>query len=284
MHLGIGCAIENLVVGATAQGLLAVPALFPSPGDATLAARVVLSGGDTAPSEHLAMIVRRHTNRGPYDRARLTAEVEDALRRQRRHPDTSLVVFDASSLVGRAFSEAIVLSTEALLGDEVFMRATDAWFRWTPREVEANRDGPSLACAGLSPTVRVAAQLGARPSEASFRRSWLASTRDVHLASAGAFGAIGVRDPARPEQLLEAGRLWQRVHLEATRLGIALQPLDQWLEVLDRAGQRGSAAPFTPRADFVPPGHQPVMMFRAGRPLRTALASARRPLDDVILP
>jgi hypothetical protein len=244
---------------------------------------VSLTGGDRAPSEHLDLILRRHTNRGPYHPARLTSQVEDALRRQQRHPDTSLVIFEASSVVGRAFSDAILASTEALLGDEVFMRATDAWFRWTPREISAHRDGPSLACAGLSPALRVAAQLGPRQSEERFRQSWLASTRDVHLASAAAFGVIGVRDPARPEQLVEAGRLWQRVHLEATRHGLGLQPLDQWLEVLDRARQRGSALPFAPGVAFASPGHAPVMMFRAGLPMREALPSARRPLDDVLL-
>lgn len=283
MHLGIGCALENLVVGATGQGLLAVPDLFPSRSDATLAARVSLTGDDRAPSEHLDLIRRRHTNRGPYDPARLTSQVEEALRRQQRHPDTSLLFFEATSVVGRAFSEAILASTEALLQDDVFMRATDSWFRWTPREVAANRDGPSLAGAGLSPALRVAAQLGPRQSKEQFRLSWLASTRDVHLASAAAFGVIGVRDPARPEQLVEAGRLWQRVHLEATRHGLGLQPLDQWLEVLDRARQRGSAPPFTPGVGFASPDHAPVMMFRAGMPLREALPSARRPLDDVLL-
>jgi hypothetical protein len=47
--------------------------------------------------------------------------------------------------------------------------------------------------------MRVAAQLGPRSSEESFRGSWLASTRDVHLATAAAFGVISVRNPTRPQ-------------------------------------------------------------------------------------
>jgi hypothetical protein len=282
MNIGIGCALENLIVGATAQGLSGSTALFPNPRDATLAARLVLTSGDARPSAHVDMISRRHTNRGPYDPARLPAQIENALRAQHRDASTSLAVFEASSVFGRAFSEAIVTSTRALIEDDVFMRATDGWFRWTPREVNAHRDGPALDCAGLSPVIRVAAQLGPRPSEQSFRSSWLASTRDVHLATAAAFGVISVRDPARPEQLVEAGRLWQRVHLEATHHGVAMQPLDQWLELIDRTRQRGLAAPFAPGVDFASPGYTPVMMFRAGMPLREALPSARRPLEDVL--
>ena len=282
MQIGIGCALENLVVSATAHGLSGSAALFPNPGDATLAARLVLTSGDAAPSAHVDMIHRRHTNRGPYRPVRLSLPIEEALRRQQRDANTSLALFDASCAFGRAFSEAIVTSTRALIEDDVFMRATDAWFRWTPREVNLYRDGPSLDCAGLSTVIRGAAQLGPRPSDHSFRSSWLASTRDVHLATAAAFGVISVRDPARPEQLVEAGRLWQRVHLEATHHGVAMQPLDQWLELMDRTRQRGNAAPLARSVDFASPGYTPVMMFRAGMPLREAPPSARRPLEDVV--
>ncbi len=283
MHIGIGCALENLVVGATAHGLLGTPALFPNASDATWAARLVLTGGETQPSSHVDMILRRHTNRGPYDPARLSPTIEEALRKQQRDTNPLLAMFDASSALGRAFSEAIVTSTQRLIEDDAFMRATDAWFRWTPREINEHRDGPALDCAGLSTLTRVAAQLGPRPSEESFRSSWLASTREVHVATAAAFGVISVRDPARPEQLVEAGRLWQRLHLEATHHGVAMQPLDQWLEFGDRARQRGVAAPSAPSVDFASRGYTPVMMFRAGMPRREALPSARRPLEDVLL-
>jgi len=284
MHIGIGCALENLVVGATAQGLSASPALFPDRDDATLAARLVLTNGDATPSAHVDMILRRHTNRGPYNPEPLPAHIENALRGQHRDASTALALFVPSSAPGRAFTDAIVDGTRALIEDDVFMRATDAWFRWTPREVDAHRDGPALDCAGLSPLMRIAAQLGPRPSEESFHRSWLTSTREVHLATAAAFGVISVRDPASREQLVDAGRLWQRVHLEATAHGVAMQPLDQWLELVDRARQRGTATPVAPGVDHAPRGYVPVLMFRAGRPLREAPPSARRPLDHVIRP
>ena len=284
MHIGIGCALENLVVGATVQGLSASTSLFPNRNDATLAARLALSGGTPTPSPHAEVIVRRHTNRGPYLRSQgLDVSIDAELRGQVRHADTALEVFDASSAAGRAFAEAIVVSTQALIDDDVFMRATDAWFRWTPREIRDHRDGPALDCAGLSPVKRVAAQLGPRPSSESFHRSWLASTRDIHLATAPTFGVISVRDRNRPEQLVEAGRLWQRVHLEATVHGVAMQPLDQWLELIDRTRQRGIAAPSAPGVNLAPGAFEPVMMFRAGTPLREAPPSARRRLDDVLV-
>jgi hypothetical protein len=283
MHLGIGCALENLVVGAAMAGLAASIDLFPDSNDATLAARLSLSRTAAPASPHAGAIARRHTNRGPYDPTRpVTAQVGAALGAQVREASTSLELFDATSARGRAFAGAIVESTEALIEDDVFMRATDAWFRWTPREVVEHRDGPALDCAGLSPLKRVAAQLGPRPSEASFRSSWLDSTREVHLATAPTFGVIAVRDPSRAAQLVEAGRLYQRIHLEATLRGIAMQPLDQRLELVDRARQRGLAAPGATSVDLAPRGFVPIMMFRAGTPLRAAPPSARRSLDEVL--
>jgi len=206
----------------------------------------------------------------------------DALRAQVRGDDTHLAMFDATSAAGHSFVDAVVHGTEELIDDPEFMRATDAWFRWTPREVGGHRDGPALEAAGLSPWRRVFAQLAPRPSGARYHRAWLEATRDVHLATAPAFGVISVRDPAEETQLIEAGRLWQRLHLEATLRQLAMQPLDQWLELIDRTRQRGRAAPLS-GTSFAPAGFVPVMMFRAGTPQRSAQPSARRPLDDVIV-
>ena len=224
MHFGIGCALENLVIGASAQGRSASVTLFPDPANATFAARLVLGGAGESVSAHAAMVRRRHTNRGPYEPSRaLPNSTRTALHRQQRDARTSLTLFDTSSTKGTEFARLIGGSTEALIEDDTFMRVTDAWFRWTPHDVAAHRDGPSLDCAGLSPLLRIAAQLGPASSDESFRRSWLDSTRDVHLATAAAFGVVAVRDPTSPAQLVEAGRLWQRVHLASSRPEMAFR-------------------------------------------------------------
>ncbi len=207
--------------------------------------------------------------------------MEASLRAQVRDPDTALELFAASSPSGRALSEAILSSTRLLVLDDVFMRATDRWFRWTPRDVRRERDGPSLDCAGLAPATRILAELGPRQDEESFHRSWVDATRDIHLATAPVFGILSVRDSTSKEHLIEAGRLWQRLHLEATLHGVAMQPLDQWLEHADRARQLGAPVPSLGMG--LASGFAPVMMFRAGTALRPARPSARRLLDDVLL-
>src|SRR5439155_6668692 len=77
-------------------------------------------------------------------------------------------------------------------------------------------------------------------------RAWLATTRDRHCRTAPMFGLVAVPNPADVVQRLEAGRLWQRLHLEATSDGLAMQPLNQLMELAERdrvLGRSGEAAP-----------------------------------------
>jgi hypothetical protein len=157
------------------------------------------------------------------------------------------------------------------------------WFRWTPREVAEHPDGPSLRCAGLSPAVELAAMLGSRQTNKQFDTSWLTTTRQVHLATAPTFGVISVPDAGNRAQLIEAGRLWQRFHLEATLLGLAAQPLDQSIEASERMRVLGTAPIEPSPSTLAPPGFQVAMMFRVGYPKRLAKASARRPLEAVLI-
>src|SRR5204862_7077994 len=70
MHIGIGCAIENLLLAARAAGWSPQLALFPNPADATQVARVGLVRGEASVSPLHAAIPLRHTNRGAYDTRR----------------------------------------------------------------------------------------------------------------------------------------------------------------------------------------------------------------------
>jgi hypothetical protein len=181
---------------------------------------------------------------------------------------TTLRLFEADSERGRLFTAAILASTAALIADAEFMRASDAWFRWTPREVSEHADGPSLRCAGLPRLLAMAAMLGPRQGVDEFHASWLDTTRDVHLATAPTFGVIAVPD-GHSAQFIEAGRLWQRVQLEATLMGLGMQPLDQAIEASERAVE--------PRALGSPRRYDvPGRVSRACRAGQRTAASKRR--------
>ena len=72
-HIGIGCALENLMLAAAANGYQATLALapgklgpIPAEGTPKLVARVDLASGKREETELYKAIPLRHTNRSPY--------------------------------------------------------------------------------------------------------------------------------------------------------------------------------------------------------------------------
>jgi len=97
-------------------------------------------------------------------------------------------------------------------------------------------------------------------------------------------GWIVVDDRYDRPASLAAGRLWQRLHLNATGLGLAMQPLNQPLERIDRERQLGLAPQWERRvAKLVEGGGQATFVFRVGYAAKPAPASARRRLEDVLM-
>ena len=80
MHLGVGCAIENLVRAGRAFGMAidvqpATGRLEPSPGgEPIVAARMAFGSSQPVRDPLFDAIPRRHTNRGPYREQSIAAE------------------------------------------------------------------------------------------------------------------------------------------------------------------------------------------------------------------
>jgi hypothetical protein len=70
MVVPLGCALENFVLAARANGLDPAVTLLPDPADGTHVAKVDLSPGSRDVSESFLAIPERHTDRAAYDTAR----------------------------------------------------------------------------------------------------------------------------------------------------------------------------------------------------------------------
>jgi hypothetical protein len=162
---------------------------------------------------------------------------------------------------------------------------SDRWFRATDAEIELHRDGPTLYCAGLSPLVLLGARL-MPVSAQSAHRHWIDQTRDAQLGTRPVIGLITVKDLYDRDCALRAGRLWQRLHLQGTLLGLGMQPLNQLPECVDRDRQLGRPASFrNALVGFSGDAEwQPTFAFRVGWPTRPGAASPRRSLQSVVMP
>jgi hypothetical protein len=160
---------------------------------------------------------------------------------------------------------------------------SDRWFRGSRAEIDAHRDGPTLDAAGLSFLALTYARLFSVSAKTA-HDAWLSQTRDTQVGTAPVLGLIAVRDRYDRAQAIAAGRRWQRLHLDATLKGVALQPVNQPIERIDRERQLGEGGDVAQRiAALTGPDWQATFSFRAGMSARSGVASPRRRLADVLI-
>ena len=286
MHLSLGCAIENLVLAGPPNGLATTVTLVPDPADPAHVARVDLvpTTAVTAASPLFAAIPNRHTDRAAYDTTRPVDPARlAALRALVDAPGTDLVWLTGTAQMS-AFGDLTVRATEAIIADPQQSDDDAAWYRDTWQEIQSRKDGITVDPSGSSPLIRTYAKL-LPVSRAQNNDGWLSGTRDTQIPTASAFGALVTTEPLDPTTRLQAGRIWQRLHLTATDAGISLQPLCQIPERIDREQSAGRPADIgTAMAALLPTGQHPLMTFRIGHPTTTALRSPRRPAEEVVLP
>ena len=285
MYLGLGCALENLLVAASARGYGHVLKLMPTPESEEHVASIVLRPGQTVASESelYRAIPRRHTDRGPYDPQRPLAG--DTLARLQAvagsEPDVSVLFFQEGE-PKRKLGELIVRCTEIIIADKQMSHDGAAWGPRIGAEVEKHRDGITLPAQGL-PDYMI--WLGGLfpVSEEDGHKFWLDATRDRHVGTTPALGIIAVPNKHDRAATLRAGRIWQRLHLQAVALGVSLHPLNQPPEIADREEQLKQPLEVT-RAlnELTGAAGQTTFVFRAGYGTRKQYPSPRRAVADVI--
>lgn len=292
MYLGLGCALENIALAAVASGYRPTITLSAGALDRIanaphrpLVAAVDLAQAPAQREELFEAIPKRHTNRTAYDPGRLPAADALAALRALAGNDGEVGLHLVTTDPGiAACRELIVRATEAIITDATMVRDSDRWFRHTRAQVQEFRDGPTLDAAGLHPLMTAVAKMLPASSPEANHGFWLDATRNVHVATAPAFGFITVRNLYDKAQTLRAGRLWQRMHLWAASRGIAMQPLNQPVEMVDRERELGRAPQVAQALGQLlgDKSGQPTFAFRFGYAARAAATSPRRPLDQVV--
>jgi hypothetical protein len=149
MHIGLGCALENIALAAPVHGYRADIAIEPGSllalterRGSVKAATVRLSRAAGATSDLYGMIPGRHTNRHAYDRkAALPTGWRDLLRACVDTPEVKLVLFEQPADLTR-FRAMMTETTDAIIRDPVMIADSDRWFRNSPAEIEKFRSGP----------------------------------------------------------------------------------------------------------------------------------------------
>jgi hypothetical protein len=281
-RVGLGCAIENMLVASRQLGCPAAVAWLPDATDPSLVARLSLGRAAPVAEPLYPFIALRHTNRGPYADGDLPAPVLSAFAAQ----VADLSGVELHLLTGAAarssFAEGTVAATERIIADVEMLSSSHAWLRSTFDDIQRHRDGLTIDAQGYDALTTALGKMLGAPSLQTDADYWLASTRDVHVAHASAFAVLSTADLRDALGRLQAGRAYQRLHLYATSAGLAMQPLNQMLERRDREIELGLPAELGDRlAALLPPGRAAQMAFRIGVPWDDARPSPRRPVEWV---
>ncbi len=285
LHMGLGCALENLVQAAPANGYAPQVTLFPDPTHTMHVAQIDLLPGAISTSALYQTIPHRHTNRYPYDTSRPVAQATlDAL--SALNTDPLVRVFWLTEAAERQhLGDLMVAAAHAFVADRPLVQDDDRWYRATWQDVQRYRDGITLDTAGLSDLTRALGKI-LPPASPEQQHDYFLQGVQTQVQTAGVLGMLAVREKRDNAQRLGAGRLWQRMHLWATTQGVGMQPLNQLTEMADREVVLSSSPHFSTalRALVVDPTWQVLMTFRVGYPTHEALLSPRRAISDVLQP
>ena len=292
-HIGIGCALENLMLAGAANGYAATLTLIPGKLSAiaadsgpNLVARVDLAASDRQESEIYSAIPRRHTNRNPYQPEKpIPARFMDDLSGLGKDEAGVRLFLFTNAPDRKKITEISSVANAELYSDPEVERSSERWIRTKWGDVQKYRDGLTIDAFGLA---LIATAVSKIMPLWMFRRISSRAQKTAYselMLSAPLIGIIGVRDRYDQEDCMRAGRIWQRIHLLATARGLAARPSNEAVEMMDHERLRGKEPS---RAGLLAEitgdaGWQPTFVFYMGYPIRTAPPSPRRPIEKVVL-
>lgn len=280
--IGLGCAVENLVIAARHLGRRPTVAWLPDPTESDWVARITLEDSEPTPDPLFSSIASRRTNRGRYGAFDLDPRIPGELARliaDERGVTLQILTSDDDK---NAFRDGTIAATIAIIDDTEMLNDSDAWYRHTKDELERFRDGVTLDAQALSHWLSGLGKMSDRPSAKDGATYWLDNTRDVHTAAVSAYVLLTTASLDGKEDALATGRAYQRLHLWLTANGLAAQPLNQLPECRDREVQLGSPTVFGAVLDRWSGGRHVQMAFRIGYAWDDVAHSPRRAVDDVV--
>jgi len=289
IHIGQGTFIESLVIAASHFGVRADVSYFPQ-GEydnqslpfCPVADIKLVKQSDIIPDPLFTQLVHRQSTKTPYTEEKLTTQQLDKLKTVINSSEFSLQFID-SKQDKKAMAGFLVQAMEVEEKERARNMETIAMFRFNNQEFTQYRDGFGLPQNGTSGLKRVIAETffinrkKAEKDPSSFGQEGVKITADVAYNTQH-FALLSSQDNSRTTQL-KIGRLYNRINLTASALGVAQHPMSQILqEYQDMLPLQGKF-----KQHFGIAEQETVqMLFRLGKAAPT-MVSPRREVHELLL-
>jgi hypothetical protein len=223
--IALGACLENMLIAAAHLGLSAHLSFFPEPGDGQHVARVTLSRGGELSDPLYPFIAQRTTNRKKFDCGTLSSEQALALEAAAREvPGATLLLHQGAQKISEA-ADLAACSDRLVFENPLLHAFLFDHLRWTSEQAEGSRDGMDILTLELAPHNKIIFPLLKHYNLARLVRGFgatrlIAANARRLMLSASAAGLIYIANSS-DASWLDAGRLMERVWLEATRLGLS---------------------------------------------------------------
>jgi hypothetical protein len=223
LFVSIGCATENLVQAALANGLHGNAILDSSSGGVM---RLSFEPTKAVVSALFNAIPERQSTRGEYDGKPLSTNELEMLKRAGTGNGVRVVLLTEREAMERVL-EYVIQGNTAQMNDRAFVEELKTWIRFSGSDAVRTGDGLYSASSG-NPSVP--SWIGSLLFGLFFTPKSENDKYAKHVRSSSGI-AVFVSESESPAQWIEVGRCYERFALQSTAFGIRNAMLNQPVEV-----------------------------------------------------
>lgn len=242
-YIAHGAVIENIVIASRHLGCQAQVSLFPSEHEPDLVATITLEHAEAQLEPLYQVIFERCTNRFQFKRADITEEMRGKFSATVKNIDNSRVYLVYQQ------DKINELSKELMVNDRLVFERKDihhflfSKIRWNKKQIEETNDGMPVDTLGLNPMEKLTFPLMRYWFFVKFA-NYLGLSRIIgfkcwwNCRTASILGMVSIKGNDK-FSFVQGGRAVQRVWLEATAQGLALQPIIGLTLLINRLKRNG---------------------------------------------
>jgi hypothetical protein len=225
---GYGAVLENARIASEEFGFEMIEELFPEGANKKLISSLRFSKSPSKNQQPLfPYLETRAVNRGKYQKKELPPEMRKELVKTAEESGFGKLLLTENSASKQKAAKAAFFGSQIMMEHQGVHQSLFQNIRWTQAEAEKTRDGlfiKTLELGFQEPAFRLLRSWTLTSILNFFGLSLFAAFRDYQLSmGSSALGLIEIPDDS-PQSILNGGKLFERLWLKMSSLGLSLQP------------------------------------------------------------